>query len=306
VAAFDISRDDTLAFSAIGFNRLPELYLQRRGGALQQVSQVQIAGSDLCLADAEIFKFKSFDGMDIEAALMKPPLPKTGVKLPLVLLAHGGPASSFTADYFWFNAWAQLLVARGFEVLMVNPRGSVGYGEAFVKANRADLGGGDFQDLTAALDVVLARGEADPARLGIGGWSYGAQMSVRATTQTDRFKAAVVGGVVFDEAAEFGTEDDSASDEWYFGTPWENADVYARNSPSTYIKNARTPMLIVHGANDPTNPVGQSQALYRALKHTGVEAEFVTYPREAHLPREERHQIDIMQRMLDWFERHLE
>jgi dipeptidyl aminopeptidase/acylaminoacyl peptidase len=307
VGAFDVARDGTLAFVAIGFDRLPEVFLRHGHGAAQQVSELNSSWDGIHLTDAKTFKFKSFDGLPIEAALMKPASGSATAKRPLVLLVHGGPASSFTADYFWFNAWPQLLVTRGYEVLMVNPRGSVGYGEDFVKANRADLGGADFKDLIGAVDAVLAAGETDPARLGIGGWSYGAQMSEWAIGQTHRFKAAVAGDGVFDEAAEFGTEDGpgAAADAWYFGTPWDSPDVFARNSPATYIRNATTPTLIVHGANDATNPIGQSMALYRALKHYGVECQFVTYPREKHLPVEERHQVDVMQRMIDWFDRHV-
>jgi dipeptidyl aminopeptidase/acylaminoacyl peptidase len=128
----------------------------------------------------------------------------------------------------------------------------------------------------------------------------------RTDASHNRFKAAVVGGGVFDQAAEFAMEDSPAGDAWYFGTPWENADVFARTSPSTYVRKARTPTLILHGENDPVNPAGQATALYRALKHFHVETQLVTYPREGHLPREENHQIDMLRRMLDWFDRHLQ
>jgi dipeptidyl aminopeptidase/acylaminoacyl peptidase len=189
--------------------------------------------------------------------------------------------------------------------LFVNPRGSIGYGEKFVAANRADLGGGDYKDILAALDVVIARGDIDAGRVGIAGWSYGGQMTEWAIGHTNRFRAAVVGEGVYDEASEYGTEDASADDEWQFGTPWEHPDVYARNSPATFIRNAKTPTLIVHDEDDATNPVGQSKALFRALKRVGVETELVTYPGEPHLPRQEQHQVDIMKRMLDWFDQHM-
>lgn len=130
-------------------------------------------------------------------------------------------------------------------------------------------------------------------------------MSVWATTQTRRFKAAVVGGCVFDQASEFESEDSPASDAWYFGTPWDNPEVFARNSPSTQVRNAKTPTLILHGEADRNNPVGQSLALYRALKHYDVEAELVVYPREKHGPSEEMHQVDMLRRMLAWFDRYL-
>lgn len=157
----------------------------------------------------------------------------------------------------------------------------------------------------AAVDTVVARGEVDPDRMGIGGWSYGAQMTQWAIGHTNRFKAAVSGQGVFDEAFEYYTEDGPAADEWYFGTPWEHPDIYARNSPATFIGNAKTPTLIVHMEGDVTNPLSQSQSLYRALKHLGVEAMLVTYPEDGHLPRQEPFQVDVLKRMLDWYDRHL-
>jgi dipeptidyl aminopeptidase/acylaminoacyl peptidase len=305
VRAFDVAPNGTLIFAGVGFNRLAELFIRRVDGTIAQVSHLQQGWEGVGLADAEIFRFKSFDGTEIEAALMKPGAGAAQGKLPLVLLVHGGPASNFSADYSWFNAWPQLLAARGYQVLMVNPRGSVGYGESFLKLNREDWGGGDFKDLMAALDTVIGRGETDPNRLGIGGWSYGGEMTQWAITQTNRFRAAVTGGGVFDQTAEFETEDYPAGDEWYFGTPWEHPEIFARNSPATYIRNARTPTLILHGEDDHSNPVSQSRALYRALKHYGVESELVVYPGEGHLPSQEKHQIDMLQRMLDWFDGHL-
>ncbi|MFL5493804.1 MAG: S9 family peptidase [Gemmatimonadales bacterium] len=304
--AFAVSPNGTIAFASADFNHLPELFVRSPDGSARQISQLQEGWTGITLVDADIFSFKSFDGTRVEAALMKPPVRAGSGKLPLVLLVHGGPAASFSADYFWFMSWAQLLAARGYEVLLVNPRGSAGYGEDFVKANRGDWGGGDWKDLLVALDTVIARGETDPTRLGIGGWSYGGEMTAWAIGHTDRFKAAVAGAGVFDQAAEFETEDAPAGDEWYFGTPWENPEVFARNSPSTFIRNAKTPTLIVHGEDDTANPVGQSLSLYRALKRYHVPTQLVVYPRENHLPREESHQIDILHRMLDWYDRYLQ
>ena len=257
------------------------------------------------LASTTIFKTRSFDGTEIEAALVKPAATRAGAKLPLVLLVHGGPGSNFAVGYSWETAWAQMLASHGYQVLMVNPRGSNGYSEAFLKANRGDWGGGDYKDLIAVLDAVIARGETDPDRLGIGGWSYGGEMTEWAIGHTDRFKAAVAGAGVFDQAAEFETENEPQADEWYFGTPWEHPDIFARNSPSSFIRNARTPTLILDGELDKNNPVGQSTGLYRALKHFGVETELVLYPGEGHSPRKGSYNIDMFQRILDWYDRHL-
>jgi dipeptidyl aminopeptidase/acylaminoacyl peptidase len=188
---------------------------------------------------------------------------------------------------------------------MVNPRGSNGYDEAFLKANRGDWGGGDFKDLMAVVDAVVARGEVDPQRLAIGGWSYGGEMTAWAITQTRRFKAAIAGAPVFDQQAEFETEGHPKGDEWYFGAPWDHLDVYARNSPATYIRQARTPTLIFDGVDDQSNPVGQSKGLYRALKHYGVDTELVLYPNEGHSPRRDDYNIDMFQRIIDWCDRYL-
>jgi dipeptidyl aminopeptidase/acylaminoacyl peptidase len=305
IGTFDISHDGVLAFVGEDFAHLQEIYLRDRQGHIRQVGRVQTGWQGGALAPTTIFKTASFDGTQIEAALVTPAGPDGGRKSPLVLLVHGGPSSNFSAAYSWEFAWAQLLAAHGYEVLMANPRGSNGYSEEFLKANRGDWGDGDYKDLIAVLEAVIARGNTDPERLGIGGWSYGGEMSEWAITQTDRFKAAVVGAGVFDQQAEFETESDPADDEWYFGTPWEHPDVFARNSPATYIGRAHTPTLIFGGEDDTSNPVGQSKGLYRALKHVGVETEMVLFPGEGHSPRKGSYNVDMFERLLAWYDRHL-
>jgi dipeptidyl aminopeptidase/acylaminoacyl peptidase len=171
--------------------------------------------------------------------------------------------------------------------------------------NRADWGGGDFKDLMAGVDFLIARGIADPDRLGIAGWSYGGYMASWAITQTNRFKAAITGAGLSDLASEFGTEDGSSYDEWFFGTPYEKPQGFVNSSPITFVKHARTPTLILQGEADVTDPIGQSQQLYRGLKRYGVETEFVLYPREGHGFREEKHQLDVLNRIVNWFEAHL-
>jgi dipeptidyl aminopeptidase/acylaminoacyl peptidase len=305
VDSFDVSRKGVLVYAGGDFDHLSEVYLRDKNGSIRQLTRVQEGWDGIRLGRTRIFQTKSFDGTPIESALMRPAETRPGEKLPLVLLVHGGPSSNFSAGYSWATAWAQLLVAHGYLVLMVNPRGSNGYSEGFMNANRGDLGGGDYRDLLAVLDAVIAGGEADPNRLGIGGWSYGGEMSAWAITQTNRFKAAVAGAPVFDEQAEFETEDGPADDEWHFGTPWEHPDVFARNSPATYIGSARTPTLIFDGEDDATNPVGQSKGLYRALKHLGVETEMVLYPGEGHSPRNGSYNVDMFERILAWYDRFL-
>ena len=171
--------------------------------------------------------------------------------------------------------------------------------------NQADWGGADFKDVMAGVDWLIKRGDADPDRLGIGGWSYGGYMAAWAITQTTRFKAAVAGAGMSDLASEFGTVDDSAEDEWFYGTPYENLADFQKSSPITFVKNARTPTLILQGEADRIDPIGQSQQLYRGLKRSGVKTEFVIYPREGHAIQEEKHAVDVLERMLAWFDTYL-
>jgi dipeptidyl aminopeptidase/acylaminoacyl peptidase len=265
----------------------------------------------------EFVKYKSFDGVEIEAALL---LPSTAARpsqgrdrgaerpapqpMPFIVLVHGGPTGRWSDS---FEPWGQLLVARGYAVLYPNVRGSTGYGQRFVEMNRADWGGGDFKDVMAGVDWAIARGIADRSRLGIGGWSYGGYMAAWAVTQTTRFKAAVSGAPVIDMASEFGTENGSAYDEWFYGTPYEKdrLDGFIKSSPMTFVKNAKTPTLLLQGEDDTTDPIGQSQQFYRGLKRYGVDADLVLYPREPHGLREEKHLIDRLTRILAWYDTYL-
>jgi dipeptidyl aminopeptidase/acylaminoacyl peptidase len=220
----------------------------------------------------------------------------------LVVLVHGGPTGRWTESV---DAWGQLLAARGYGVLYPNVRGSSGYGQKFAEMNRADWGGGDLKDVMAGVDDLIAKGITDPERLGIGGWSYGGYMAAWAVTQTTRFKAAVSGAGMSDLISEYGTEEHPAYDEWFWGTPYEKPEGFLNGSPILYVKNAKTPTLILQGEADTTDPPGQSQELYRGLKRYGVTAELVMYPREPHGFREAKHRVDVQTRMLDWFDKYL-
>ncbi len=255
------------------------------------------------LISPEIFRYASDDGMQIEAALFLPVQPRNA-PLPLITLVHGGPAGRWSNR---ISDWAQLLASRGYAVFAPNIRGSVGYGLSFVRSNRRDWGGGDFRDVMAGIDYLIDRGIADPDRLAIGGWSYGGYMSAWAVTQTHRFKAAVIGAPMTDLAVEYGTEiaDINAYDTWYLGTPYENLDDFIRMSPMTYVKNARTPSLILVGEDDPIDPIAQCWQFYRGLKRYDVDAEMVIYPREPHAIQEELHKLDLLERMTGWFDRYL-
>jgi dipeptidyl aminopeptidase/acylaminoacyl peptidase len=295
-----------IAFAGETVVDAPEVWLSieetTQPAAAESVTHFNESWKQIPLVKPEFLRYKSFDGTEIEAALLRPAGYQSGTKVPLVVIVHGGPTSRWADS---FQSWGQLLAARGYAVLYPNVRGSTGYGQRFLEMNRADWGGGDFKDVMAGVDFLIARGIADPDRLGIAGWSYGGYMASWAITQTNRFKAAMSGAGLSDLASEFGTEDGSSYDEWFFGTPYEKPQGFINSSPITFIKHARTPTLILQGEADVTDPIGQSQQLYRGLKRYGVKTEFVVYPREGHGFREEKHQLDVLNRIVDWFEGHL-
>jgi len=298
-SVFARSTNGTLAYAGETTTRAPELWIRTPDGNARAVTRFNSLWASIPVTRPEIVTYRSADGVEIEGALLRPA--RDG-RRPFVVLVHGGPTGRW-ADAF--EPWGQLLAARGYAVLYPNVRGSTGYGHRFVEMNRGDWGGGDFKDVMAGVDWAIARGIADPARLGIGGWSYGGYMAAWAVTQTARFKAAVSGAPVIDMASEFGTENESGYDEWFYGTPYERLEGFVRSSPITHVKNARTPTLLLQGADDETDPIGQSQQFYRGLKRYGVETDFVVYPREPHGFREEKHLIDRLNRILAWYDKYL-
>ncbi len=299
---FSLSSNGDLAFVGQSSILPQELWLRNANGEAQQITHINDAWKERGLVAPEFYKYKSFDGVEIEAALLKPAAYDGKAKLPTIVLVHGGPTGNW---HDAIDAWGQLLVARGYAVFYPNVRGSVGYGQKFLEMNRADWGGGDFKDVMAGVDDLIAKGIADPDRLGIAGWSYGGYMAEWAVTQTTRFKAAVSGAGMANLISEFGTEEGPAYDEWFWGLPYERPEGFLNSSPFLYVKNAKTPTLILQGEADPIDPIGQSQELYRGLKRYGVETELVLYPREPHGFQEPKHRVDVENRLLAWFDKYL-
>jgi dipeptidyl aminopeptidase/acylaminoacyl peptidase len=296
------SKSDAIAFVSENFTQPEELWLWDGKNNPRRVSDLNEAVAKLPLAAPDFMHYQTFDGRRIEGALLKPKAYDGKSRLATVLLIHGGPTGNWT-DHF--DPWGQLLVSAGYAVFYPNVRGSTGYGYDFMVLNRADWGGGDFKDVMAAADDLVARGIADADRLGIAGWSYGGYMAEWTITQTNRFKAAVSGAGMADLAAEFGTEEHPSYDEWFYGLPYEKPEGFVRSSPITHIRNAKTPTLILQGEADTIDPLGQSQQLYRALKRYNVPVELVQYPREGHGLKEEKHLADRLRRIDEWFEKYM-
>jgi dipeptidyl aminopeptidase/acylaminoacyl peptidase len=249
------------------------------------------------------------DNLTIEGLLYMPPEAAMG-RVPLVVQVHGGPLGAYEDSYIPF---VNFLVGHGWAVLRTNPRGSTNYGAVFAAANKNDLGGGDYRDIMAGVDYVLRTERIDPNRMALEGYSYGGEMAGFVEGKSSRFKAIVSGAPVIDQYSEYGTEDSSRYDRWYFGTPWEHPLDAWRQSPLAGILRATTPFLLLQGEADTTDPPGQAQEMYRALRQQGVPVDLVTYPRDNHGPLaraiygtpvpEPWHGFDARQRMVQFIEK---
>jgi len=291
-------------------------FAQHLGDGCTTLSLPEMAPANLRFVEPELVQWKS-DGFTIEGLMYLPPdagdtkkVPL--VKVPLVVDVHGGPFGAFENRN---DAFVTLLVGHGWAVLRPNPRGSSNYGVKFAAANKNDLGGGDYRDVMAGVDAVLAKYPLDPSKMALMGYSYGGEMAAFVEGKTDRFKAIISGAPVIDQFSEYGTERGSWYDRWYFGKPWEHLDDAWRQSPLAGAAKARTPFLLLQGQSDSTDPLGQAEEMYRALRQEGVPVELVTYPREDHGPLaigmfgrpspEPWHGYDARQRVVEFLEKAL-
>jgi dipeptidyl aminopeptidase/acylaminoacyl peptidase len=218
------------------------------------------------------------DNFIIEGLLYLPP-EVTKQRVPLVVQVHGGPLGAYLDEYAPF---VDFLLGHGWAVLRTNPRGSSGYGAEFAAANKNDLGGGDCRDIMAGVDSVLKTEPIDGERMALIGYSYGGAIAGFLEGKSTRFKAIASGAPVIDQFSEYGTENSSWEDRWYFGKPWEYpADVW-RQSPLAGVGKAKTPFLLLQGENDSVTPPGQAHEMYRALRQMGVPVDLVVYPRDGH------------------------
>jgi dipeptidyl aminopeptidase/acylaminoacyl peptidase/CubicO group peptidase (beta-lactamase class C family) len=266
------------------------------------------------LADVELFAreertFTISDGTQVQAWLVRDP-EKTG-PMPLLLDVHGGPHNAWNGAADEMHLYHQELAARGWAVLLVNPRGSDGYGEQFYDGVNGAWGVADANDFLESIDALVAEGLADPASLAITGYSYGGFMTCWLTGHDDRFKAAVAGGVVSDLVSMYGTCDDGAvmGDYELGAAPWEEPERYAAMSPLTHVRDVTTPTLVLHGRDDLTCPLGQAQQWHTSLRARGVPTELVIYPDASHvfpLLGTPSQRADYGRRVIGWLEQYVE
>lgn len=254
------------------------------------------------LTRAETIRWKNSDGQWIEGVITRPVGYEPGKKYPLILNPHGGPSGAVTES---FSSTNQFFAGNGFMILQPNFRGSSNYGQEFLNANRENWGIVDYDDCMTGVDYCIEKGWADPDRLICYGWSYGGYMSFWIVTQTDRFKAVSPGAGLPDLYSMYSTTDIPGYMGWFFGKPWDNTEIFAKHSPIRHVKNVKSPVLIMHGANDARVPPTQAVEFYQALRDLGKDVVFVRYPREGHGLSEPRHQIDRLRRYLDFFAKHV-
>ncbi|MGG1238440.1 S9 family peptidase [Bacillus sonorensis] len=260
------------------------------------------------ISEPEELQFATTDGLTVHGWLIKPARFEKGKTYPLILEVHGGPHAMYANAYFHEF---QVLAAKGSAVVYVNPRGSHGYGQDFVNRVRGDYGGGDFEDVMAAVDHVLDRYQfIDHDRIGITGGSYGGFMTNWAVGHTNRFKAAVTQRSISNWVSFYGV-----SDIGYFFTEWqigadlfENPDKLWDRSPLKYADRVETPLLILHGERDDRCPIEQAEQLFTALKKMGKKVKLVRFPNASHDLSRSGHpkqRIKRLQYISGWFDSHL-
>lgn len=279
-----------------------------------EIATVDLASGELTVHTehnkAELFvreerEFTISDGTVVHGWLVRDP-GRTG-PLPLLLDIHGGPHNAWNGTADPIHLYHQVLAQQGWAILLLNPRGSDGYGEAFYQAALGAWGKADADDLLEPIDQLVAEGLADPAKLAVTGYSYGGYLTCYLTSRDTRFAAAVAGGVISDLTSMAGTSDGGRHlTELELGGPGEHI---AELSPLTLVDDVRTPTLIYQGAADDRCPVGQAEQWFTALRQNDVPAKLVLYPDESHLfilSGKPSHRADYNRRVVDWVREHAE
>jgi dipeptidyl aminopeptidase/acylaminoacyl peptidase len=286
-----------------GDNKPQEIYAWENGRLRQITHQNDALMAELEIPPTEDISFRSKDGTEVHGLLTKPVGYTAGTKVPLLLRIHGGPNGQ---DAHSFSTEKQIFAANGYAVLAVNYRGSAGRGQAFSRAIAADWGHFEVEDLEAGVDQVVQMGIADPARLGVGGWSYGAILTDYLIATNTRFKAATSGAGTAFTVAFYGTDQYITQYDYEIGPPWKNFDTYVKISyPFLHADRIKTPTLFLGGERDFNVPVQGGQQMYQALRSLGVDTQLIIYPNETHGIQRPSYQRDRLERYLAWYDKYL-
>ncbi len=276
--------------------------------APERISSVHTATPRPPMGRTELLAWEAPDGTPVEGLLTYPVDYQAGTRVPLILNVHGGPAGVFAQSFTGAPSiyMIQYFAQEGFAVLRPNPRGSTGYGKEFRYANFMDWGYGDLSDLLAGVDEVIEMGVAHADSLLLMGWSYGGYMTSFAVTQTDRFRAASMGAGLPNLVSMVTTTDIGDYLVGHMGGEYfDDYETYEKHSAIYHIKNVTTPTQVIHGARDLRVPFTQGQEFFNSLRRLGVDTEMIVYPRTPHGPTEPKFLMDVSERILVWFNRHL-
>jgi len=314
-SGFSITPDGQwTAFTASDASTLTEVYVAPMATALKprKLTDMSKQADGWAKSALEVISWKSQDGATIEGVLHKPIGFQPGRKYPLLVVIHGGPtgisrpAAFSSTSIYPIDIWT----ARGALVLEPNYRGSAGYGEAFRSLNVRNLGVGDAWDVLSGVDQLIKQGLADPDKVATMGWSQGGYISAYLTTHDSaRFKAVSVGAGISDWMTYYVNTDITQFTRHYLkATPWDDPEIYAKTSPITYVKNAKAPTLIQHGATDQRVPPPNAYELYRGLQDVGVPSKLIIYKGfegVGHGPSKPKSSRAVMQHNLEWFDKYI-
>jgi dipeptidyl aminopeptidase/acylaminoacyl peptidase len=302
----DFSR---MAFTSGDAKSFPEVFVGPVEGEARRLTSLGDQIKDWKVGTREWIKWKSTDGVEITGVLHKPADFQSGRKYPLLVIVHGGPTAISRpyrvagASPYPIEQW----LGKGAIILEPNYRGSAGFGEKFRSLNVRNLGVGDAWDVLSGVDHLVAQGLADPDRMGVMGWSQGGYISAfLATHKRQPFKAISVGAGISNWMTYYVNTDIHQFTRHYLGaTPWDDPEVYAKTSPMTTIKQARTPTLIQHGEFDTRVPTPNAYELYQGLQDVGVPVKLIIYKGFNHGLNKPKAARAAMEHNFEWFNQYI-
>ncbi len=295
----------------VSSDRAPvEVYALEEGRLRPLSAHNQALFAELQLGSVEDISFRSRDGTAVHGQLVTPPDYVSGRRYPTIVWIHGGPNGqddhSLELQGYGPPLERQLFATHGFVVLAINYRGSTGRGAKFARSILADWGHKEVEDLLAGVDYAVGKGIADPARLGIGGWSYGGLLTDYVIASDTRFKAAISGAGSGNQLSTYGADQYIVEYNAELGPPWRNPALWLKVSyPFFHADRIRTPTLFLGGDKDFNVPIGGGEQMYQALRTLGVPAQLVVYPGEYHVLTRPSFLVDRFRRYLDWMDKYL-
>ena len=303
----DVAPDGKTIYYHLSTLRRPaDIYaLKRNGKPVKLTTENDQLLTQLHLGTTEDLWWTGAENARVQGHLVKPANFDPLQKYPAIVLIHGGPQGAWSDS--WSYRWnPQMFAARGYVVLMPNPRGSTGFGQRFTEEISGDWGGKVYTDIMNGVDALAALPYVDANRIGAAGGSYGGYMVNWILGHTNRFKALVSHASLFNLESFYGATEELWFPEWEFGgTPWDNPEMYARWSPHRFVKNFATPTLVVHGELDYRVPVGEGFQLFTALQRRGVPSRLLYFPDEGHWVLKPQNSRLWHETVLGWFDRHL-